>query len=46
MQEVANKLLHIKIVLSRDQVVDGFTKVLLVSILIEFRYNLNMGSCG
>ena len=45
-ETVANKLLQIKIVSSKDHIDNGFTKVLPVRKLIEFRYILNMDSCG
>jgi hypothetical protein len=41
-QRVANKLLDIKFILSKDQVVDGFTKALSVKNLVAFKRNRNL----
>ena len=40
-ERISCKNLEIKFILSKDQVVDGFTKALPVSSLHEFRRNLN-----
>jgi hypothetical protein len=41
-ERVANKLLDIKFISSKDQVADGFTKTLPVKQLDEFKRNLNL----
>ena len=41
-ERVANKLLDIKFTSTKDQVADGFTKVLPVKNLNKFRRNLNL----
>jgi hypothetical protein len=41
-QRVANKLLDIRFISSKDQVVDGFTKALHVKNLVAFKHNLNL----
>jgi histone deacetylase 1/2 len=41
-ERVASKLLDIKFISSKDQVADGFTKVLHVKNLNEFKRNLNL----
>jgi histone deacetylase 1/2 len=41
-ERVANKLLDIKFISSKDQVADGFTKALPVKQLDEFKRNLNL----
>jgi histone deacetylase 1/2 len=41
-ERVANKLLDIKFISSKDQVADGFTKTLPVKLLDEFKRNLNL----
>jgi hypothetical protein len=41
-ERVADKLLDIKFISSKDQILDGFTKVLHVTNLNEFRRNLNL----
>jgi hypothetical protein len=41
-QRVANKLLDIKFISSKDQTADGFTKALPVKNLDAFRRNLNL----
>jgi hypothetical protein len=40
-QHVANKLLDIRFISSKDQVADGFTKALPVKNLVAFKRNLN-----
>ena len=42
-ERVAEKKLHIRFILSKDQVVDGFTKALPVKPFEEFKRNLNVG---
>ena len=42
-ERVAEKKLDIRFIPSRDQVVDGFTKALLVKPFEEFKKNLNVG---
>jgi hypothetical protein len=44
-ERVARKQLYIRMISSEDQINDGFTKALSVRKFIEFRYNLNLGSC-
>jgi histone deacetylase 1/2 len=41
-ERVANKVLDIRFIASGDQVADGFTKVLPVAKLRQFRHNLNL----
>ena len=41
-ERVANKSLDIKFISNKDQVADGFTKILPVNALAEFRRNLNL----
>jgi hypothetical protein len=41
-QRVANKLLDIRFISSKDQVTDGFTKALHVKNLVAFKCNLNL----
>jgi hypothetical protein len=41
-QRVANKLLDIRFISSKDQVADGFTKALSVKNLVSFKRNLNL----
>jgi hypothetical protein len=41
-ERVANKLLDIRFISSKDQVIDGFTKTLPVKILDEIKNNLNL----
>jgi hypothetical protein len=41
-ERVANKLLSIKFISNKDQVVDGFTKALAVTDIDEFKRNLNL----
>jgi hypothetical protein len=41
-EHVAGRLLDIKFISSKDQVVDGFTKALPVKDLDEFKRNLNL----
>jgi hypothetical protein len=44
-QHVANKLLDIRFISSKDQVADGFTKVLPIKNLVAFKRNLNLSPC-
>jgi hypothetical protein len=44
-ERVAQNLLNVKVISSRDQIADDFTKALPVRKLIEFCYSLNLGSC-
>jgi hypothetical protein len=44
-ERVARNLLDIKFISSKDQVADGFTKVLPVKKLEEFKRNLNLSTC-
>jgi hypothetical protein len=44
-ERVAQKLLNIKVISSRDQIADGFTKALPIRKLIEFCYSFNLGNC-
>jgi histone deacetylase 1/2 len=41
-ERISNKLLDIRFISSKDQIVDGFTKALTVQQLHEFRRNLNL----
>jgi hypothetical protein len=41
-ERISNKLLDIRFISSKDQIVDGFTKALPVQQLHEFRRNLNL----
>jgi histone deacetylase 1/2 len=43
-ERVANKMLDIHFISSKDQVANGFTKALAVKDLIEFRRNLNLSA--
>jgi histone deacetylase 1/2 len=43
-ERVAQKLLDIQYVHTSDQLADGFTKPLVVSKMIEFRFSLNLVS--
>ena len=45
-ERVAQKLLHVRLIGTNDQVADGFTKALAVRKLEEFKSNLNLGSPG
>jgi hypothetical protein len=45
-ERVASKFLEVRFISTRDQVADGFTKPLLLRKLQQFRYNLNLDSCG
>jgi hypothetical protein len=44
-ERVADRLLDIKFISSKDQVEDGFTKALPVKELDEFKRNLNLSHC-
>jgi hypothetical protein len=41
-ERVANKLLDVRLISTDDQVVDGFTKLLMTKKLVLFRNNLNL----
>jgi hypothetical protein len=43
-ERVADRLLDVKFISSKDQVADGFTKALPVKELDEFKRNLNLSS--
>jgi hypothetical protein len=43
-ERVANKLLDVRFISSKDQIADGFTKVLCSKKLDEFKRNLNLFS--
>ena len=41
-ERVANKMLDVRIITSKDQIADGFTKALSTRDIQEFAYNLNL----
>jgi hypothetical protein len=45
-EHVAQKLLHVRLIGTGDQVADGFTKPLTTQKLEELKSNLNLGSPG
>jgi hypothetical protein len=45
-ERVAQKLLHVRLIGTGDQIVDGFTKPLTVRKLEELKSNLNLRSPG
>jgi histone deacetylase 1/2 len=45
-ERVAHKLLHVRLIGTRDQIADGFTKPLTVRKLEELKSNLNLRSPG
>jgi hypothetical protein len=40
-EQVANKFLEVKFIYNKNQVADGFSKVLPIKLLIEFKCNIN-----